>query len=433
MKKLFKIGADDVAAFHRCVCNEYDSIVNRHVVKQLSCGEQEIVAMIEVAEEIITRLRHMGLQRLTKDEVIFSRPARMKKRYRNVRDKELVNKIGKSFIKFEKHPIKHTEAIPRLIQYRSSEYTLSLARYTIVMEEAIKFKDTFSLENNGGFPFVSKGLNALQKGKILRRMWDNFKNPVAHLIDHSKFDSMVNEFHQLLERYMMVKIFDCDTLDWLYSFQSDNKFISQNGIKYTFPFRRCSGDANTSLGNSLINYCILRACYPKSYIIVDGDDSVVFTEAGVESRFDFTKCGMNTKHEVTDLFEQVEFCQSRPVKTRIGWVMCRNPTRAISRMNVRLGQCKDMKDFLWTVGIGEGLASSFMPIISSFAKRFRSLGFGGRFKPWELDYRIKIDRFTNRFEYPCPETRASFAIAWGISVDEQHAIENRLARAVLYT
>lgn len=436
MGSILSIGLTPQSGFHRCVCNEYDAITKRHVVEQQPCSIKAMHGMVNVAESLITLLRGYALGPLSVDQVIATRPARMRKRYENVKYNTIRKSIGKSFIKFEKHDFTKWElgdsSVPRLIQYMSSEYTLALARYTVVMEDMIKFTDKFGLRENQGFTFVSKGLNAQQKATLLRSMWDRFERPVAHLIDHSRFDSMWNEFHHLLERYIMVKSFGDDKkLDWLYSFQQWNKYISQNGIKYTFPYRRPSGVPNTGLGNCLGNYCILKACYPASIIIVDGDDAVVFTEHGTTNIIPFSDCGMITKHEVTDVFEHIEYCQSRPVETRVGWVMCRNPMRAISRMNVRLGQFVLMKDYLWTVGIGEGLASAHMPIISVMAKQFRKHGQGGRFKPFQLDYRIRTDRFSSRFDMPDELSRSSFAIAWGINVDEQLAYERRLASSVL--
>lgn len=432
MHLLLKFGTDLVSSFHRCVCNEFNSITKRHVVQQLPVGTEAALRMLKVARDIINRLQCEGLMRKSKLQVISSRPQRMRKRYMNVIRNDLRKGRGKSFIKFEKHPSTKLDAVPRLIQYRSSEYTLCLARYTTVMEEAIKFRNDWSMDANKGMPIISKGMNAHEKGQALFNMWNSCKNPVAHLIDHSKFDSMVSEAHHMIERFIMCNVFKDDLVDYLYGFQAYNRFVSQNGIRYEFPYRRCSGDANTSLGNSLINYCILRSVFPEAVIIVDGDDSVVVTEKGIQPNMDFKQFGMKTKHEIVDIFEHVEFCQSRPVMTPIGWVMCRNPLRAISRMNIRLGRNDNLKDYLWTVGIGEGLSSAYMPILTAISKRFRDLGKGGRFKPWELDYRIKIDRFSNRFEMPTSEVRASFAIAWGINVDEQISLESAFAAAVLY-
>jgi len=431
MAELFSIGLDKQTSYHRCILNEIDSIMNRHIVEQKPCTDKAFVAMSNVAMTMVEFFKKEDLSRFSRSMVVATRPGRMKKRYNNVMSNVIGKMLGKAFIKFEKQAL-DKDTVPRLIQYRSSEYTLSLARYTIVMENFIKTRHLYCFDHNRGFPFVSKGLDAHARAEMLYKMWNCYKRPRAHLIDHSKFDSMVNQFHQMIERYIMVESFKgCKTLDWLYSQQVDNRFITQNGVRYNFPFRRCSGDANTSLGNSLINYCILKSCYPNGVIVVDGDDSVVITEDGDESLFDFSDFGMNTKHESAVVFEHVEFCQSRPVQTPIGWVMCRNPIRAISRMNVRLGPGPNMKDYFWTVGIGEGLCSSYMPIITSMARRFREAGKGGRFRPWELDYRIKVDRFTNKFCYPDNQTRASFAIAWGLCPAEQCVIEERLASMVL--
>jgi len=430
MQEILRIGVSKVVSFHRCAMNEYNSIVNRHVKTQLPCTEAATKLMFNSINSLLYAMRFVDLSPMTIGSVIESRPQRMRKRYKNVMSQSPDPGMGKSFIKFEKLEDKDN-LIPRLIQYRSSAYTLQLARYTIVVEKALSMADQFY--HNGGFPIIAKGKNAAERGSLLYEMWGMSGAKTAHLYDHSKFDSMVNETHWELEQYVMGKLFNSKKLMWLYSKQQCNKFLSQCGIKYQFPYRRCSGDANTSVGNSLINYAILRAQHPKGLILVDGDDSVVFDNSQAITKFeDF---GMVTKHETVNDFQKVEFCQSRPVLTPVGWVMCRNPLRAISRMNVRLGPAIKQRDWFWTVGVGEGLTSAYMPIISYMAKRFRKLGAGGKVSMWLLDngerYRLRTSMFLNKFELPNDSTRASFAAAWDIEPDLQRVYEQAIMTVVL--
>jgi len=283
---------------------------------------------------------------------------------------------------------------------------------------------------NGGFPFVVKGLNARGRATRLRNIYDSLVRPEIWLVDHSKFDSMVNMDLLRLEHEVYRRCYrKCDNLEYLLSKQYHNKFVTQNGIKYTFEARRCSGDANTSLGNSIINYLILRCAFPSATIVVDGDDSVVFQEAGSQKNLNFCDMGMETKYECVSEFQQIEFCQSRPVMTPMGWVMCKNPIRALSRMNIKLGIPDE--SFFKTVGVGEGLISSYMPMLSYAAARFRLAGGNGKFKPHHLDYYTRIMMWDSKFNYPTDEVRASFARAWNISVPEQYMYERMIARGVV--
>lgn len=439
MTTCFKIGLGDITSFHRCSSCEYNSITKRHVVPQIPCEDYAVRAMYESSWAIIEAIKVLGITAWSRAEVVATRPARMKKRYNNILHNDIHPGLGKAFIKFEKKELDDfygfKECIPRMIQYRGSSYTLELARFTVPMEKALtRLGKDCMFEQNYNFPFIAKGLNPLERGRLLHRMWNKFVHPVAHLIDHSTFDSMVNKYHHALEKHVMIQCFPNKVLSWLYSQQVHNKFVTQNGIKYEFTYRRCSGDANTSLGNSLINYCILRACYPDAIILVDGDDSVVITE-GDRLVPKFSDYGMKTKYDKTSEFQHIEFCQSRPVETPLGWVMCRNPIRAIRRMNIRLGKQPNLRSWFRTVGIGEGLCSAYMPIISIFAKRFRKAGEGGKFSPWMLEagerYRMVTSMYSRTFFYPTDEVRASFAIAWGILPDEQREIEQKLGAAVL--
>lgn len=439
MHVLFDIGDQDQYAFHRCASNEYNSIVQRHVVPQIPCTQQCFEEMLDVALQVGSAMRKISGIPMSHEQVIQSRPPRMRKRYTAALLNPHSSRLGKSFLKFELTRLfdgdstkAEDEIIARLIQFFNSTYTLNLARYTIPAELALK---SIHLEHhwNYGLPITAKGLNYHQRAQVLWDAWNQFNEPVAHLIDHSKFDSMVNYQHYCVEVAAMMACFDSEKLLSLYQMQESNKFVTQGGIKYSFPFRRCSGVPNTSLGNSIINYCILRICYPNAAIIVDGDDSVVITSGYVASRYDFKDCGMNTKYSYTRIFEHIEFCQSRPVMTPIGYVMCRNPFRAINRMKVRLGKNVDIGSWLWTVGIGEGLCNGYMPILSYFCKRMRELGRARRhkFKPWTLEYRTLSMSYMRSFAYPTDESRGSFALAWGIDVPTQYALEKYVSKMVL--
>jgi len=130
MQEILRIGVSKVVSFHRCAMNEYNSIVNRHVKTQLPCTEAATKLMFNSINSLLYDMRFVDLSPMTIGSVIESRPQRMRKRYKNVMSQSPDPGMGKSFIKFEKLEDKDN-LIPRLIQYRSSAYTLQLARYTI--------------------------------------------------------------------------------------------------------------------------------------------------------------------------------------------------------------------------------------------------------------------------------------------------------------
>jgi hypothetical protein len=261
-------------------------------------------------------------------------------------------------------------------------------------------------------------------------MYEHYNMPYVYLIDHSKFDSRVNKDLLELEHWFYLKVFPDTWLKRLLKYQIHNKGRTRNGLKYQCVARRMSGDANTALGNCLINYAILRYKFGQDAIIyLDGDDSVVFMPHIVHN-LDFTDTGMVSKVKVVRHFQEIEFCQSQPVQTSLGWLMCREPMRALNRALWKLGPVpKDLKDYLATIGIGEGLCSPEMPIISILSKIYCS--FGGRYKVHHSQYRPEIMACTKEFLLPTGSSRVSFVSAFGIDPLVQKLIEQEILDTVL--
>jgi len=65
-----------------------------------------------------------------------------------------------------------------------------------------------------------------------------------------------------------------------------NKCQNRNGDRYKIVGTRMSGDVDTSLGNSLINYAILKEAISifkvKGDVIVNGDDSIIFLNEPIQ-------------------------------------------------------------------------------------------------------------------------------------------------------
>lgn len=407
-----------------CVQNEYHSLVNRHLVELLPTDPEFLEKCRNVLKPISELIQ---VEKMSNSELISSRPPRMRKRYRKALTLDLkdVHSWVNLFIKFEKKD-DPTKA-PRAIQYRATPYTARLAKYIIPIEKNL-YKTFPSL--NHGFRFVAKGLNAIDRAEILYEMFNWYHKPIVYLIDHSKFDSRVNKDLLQMEHEFYLNCFKGDRwLKFLLKQQVHNKGRSRNGLKYSCTARRMSGDANTALGNCLINYAILRAKFgDEAIIFLDGDDSVVFMPRYVD--VDFSDTGMVSKVSTVNEFEDIDFCQSNPVWTGQRWVMCRNPIRALSRALYKVGTKPfNWMDYLATIGIGEGLCSPSMPITSILAKKFRS--YGGEFKWYFSEYRLGTQKCSKTFEYPNVHSRVSFAQAFDIDPNMQKLIEREILAAVL--
>lgn len=413
-----------VCAWQSCSSNEYDSLVRRHLVEmpEFTCRAE----LEEILHRILSALPLIGA--MTWERLIASRPNRMRKRYARVEGMEVTDTsaVVKMFVKYE---LMHDESkAPRAIQYRSSVYTANLARYLIPIEHAFY---ELQPEDNLGYRFAAKGRNALQRGEDLRVMFEHYSEPVIYLADHSKFDSCVSKDHLELEHALYQHCNGSRFLRYLLQRQLRNIGYTGGGIKYKCLGRRMSGDANTALGNTIINYLVLRRMFGSEAIIyVDGDDSVVFMPRLINPNICGT--GFNTKIEIVSDYQEIEFCQSKPVLTTHGWVMCKNPLRAVARASMRCGNQKlDMRDYMFTIGVGEGYASSQMPILSALGHRYRLAGQKGKYRHVLLPYALKIARWAEKVERPTAVSRKSFAITFGIDEPLQLWYERQIMAMVL--
>lgn len=362
--------------------------------------------------------------------------------YQSAADSLLVTGVEKkdsflsSFVKAEKiNFTAKTDPAPRLIQPRSPRYNVSVGVYIKPIEH-----DVYNAINGVfGAPVVAKGLNAFQRGLLLRDAWDRMDDPVAVFLDASRFDQHVSEEALRWEHSVYCYAYDNDpTLQRLLSWQLRNKgFIRDpdGDIKYRTIGTRCSGDMNTALGNVLIMCALmwtyLREVAPGSQLVNDGDDCVVLVERRLVDRvkstyFDWFKSyGFKMKWEGhTDVFEQIEFCQSQPVFDGHRWRMVRDPrisldkdvlcTRPLDTEKEWRLQMQAMSD------CGLALAGD-LPVLGAFYNIFDV----GETTPRQLE--TGMDYLARGLEgkrsSPTAEARDSFFAAFGITPDEQVALE----------
>lgn len=359
----------------------------------------------------------------------------------------------KVFVKYEKTDrTTKSDPVPRVISPRNPKFNIALGRYLRPMEERI-FK---ALGKLFGHPTVMKGMDTDKTARILREKWDRFNKPVAIGLDASRFDQHVSLDALKLEHSIYL---DClplkkhkKKLSNILRHQLINRcrgFVADGKVEYTIEGTRMSGDMNTSLGN-----CILMCLMIHQYALdrgVDvqlannGDDCVVFLEQRDLAKFSdglfdwFLAMGFNMAIEdpVYD-FEQIEFCQTRPVFDGRIYTMSRNPITAIAKDSVFLkGQDYAKLIPLWMDAVGTGgiALAGGLPIFNSFYSMLRRSGNrayknargkevcldSDEILPWYMrETSMSGRRTSNR---PSPEARASFYTAWGVTPDEQICLE----------
>nr|QZZ63389.1 hypothetical protein [Leuven Tombus-like virus 5] len=368
--------------FQSCSSNEFRGMKNRHVIEQLGCNTQFVLW----SKKFLATLELPSVTPMSEEELIESRPARMKKRYTAGLavpfDKKHHTRVS-CFIKNEKMDVSKPK--PRCINFRNSIFTANLAKWTVPIEKLLSH---FELKDNGGVPFMSKGRNAIELGRMLHNAYQVASKRYIHLVDHSAYDGSITVDHIRIEESWYHKMCTNKELSDLIKLQRLNKITSRNGVKAKCKGVRMSGDANTSLGNSVINYVMLRYQYPDAVIIVNGDDSVIYSDQE-KPRFEWSEVGMVSKTSVVTEFIDLEYCQSKPVFTEAGWVMMRDPFRTMSRMAYRLTAGKD-SDWFHTLGVGELHSNPYDPFMQAMANGFLKRGKNGRYRRHLVEYRHNV-------------------------------------------
>lgn len=129
-----------------------------------------------------------------------------------------------------------------------------------------------------------------------------------------------------------------------------------------------SGDVDTSLGNSLINYAllsgILHECGVHVFdIIVNGDDSVIFSNVPIPTEKFIKiakKYNMESKAQPsTDNIHTTEFCRTKYVIKPDGTpTMFYNPERAIKIFGMHYRHTEDDDSFLYQTAYANSIMQS---------------------------------------------------------------------------
>jgi hypothetical protein len=353
-----------------------------------------------------------------------------------VTDVTRVDSFLSSFVKAEK--INFTakdDPAPRLIQPRNPRYNVAVGVYLKPIEHQVYH----AINSVFGTPVVAKGLNTFERGQMIRSAWDDMHDPVAVFMDASRFDQHVSRDALLWEHSVYLWIYDNDPeLRRLLGWQLNNKgFIrdADGTVKYRTDGTRCSGDMNTAMGNVLL-MCGLMWAYleehaPGYRLVNDGDDCVVMIERRYLERVRdthftwFRERGFKMKWEgETDEFELIEFCQSQPVFDGSRWRMVRDPritvdkdnlcTRSLNNLREWQEQCQSIAD------CGLALAGD-LPVLGAYYSMYDQGIRQERKLETGMDYLAR--NLTGKRKPPTPQARDSFFAAFGITPDEQEALE----------
>jgi hypothetical protein len=188
---------------------------------------------------------------------------------------------------------------------------------------------------------------------------------------------------------------------------------------------------------SVYSWCVKQGI-KKFRLANNGDDCMVMLEASDEAKFRaglidyYRELGFTMKVEDTvhDL-EKVEFCQTRPILVGSEYRMVRNLHTSMSKDLHSLNDlASEAARTQWVDAVGKGgrVMNDGVPVLKEFFKQFPT----GAAVSDKSDlaeslrekWRYKFSR-EGKFEDidPTPESRYSFWLAFGLTPDEQIALE----------
>lgn len=419
---------------------EHRTLCNRHLFKTPDANKGSkawagFVKSIKGLSKVIGRC-----PRAKVSEVVGNRSSMKRKRFGGgmekycrygvrVQDSYLTEMQKLEFYQEDKIPLKED----RGIQFRSPCYNAALARHLHHVEHRAYSR----LRNVDGTPMIAKGRSPLERGILLASMAEQFNDAWFVLMDHSRFDAHVNPDLLFQEHllYLRARGYNKE-LKMLLKWQKKGIGFSHGGIVYRINAKRCSGDLNTGLGNSLLNLAMILSWLAsmgirKYRILLDGDDSVVILEKEDIDKTSTIKdhmlqLGMVTEVEIVNDIQKAEFCQSRVCFGALGPIMVRNPYKVLDVLtkSPRWLDDKQARGVLAASSLGELMQAPGVPVISIAAAALLTLSASvPRFTTPDAYERFLVYK-TGTITPVVDETmRVSFAEAWGIEVQEQYALE----------
>lgn len=362
----------------------------------------------------------------------------------------------KMFVKMEAYKFDEEKPYPdcRAIQFRSFEYTLQLA--SIIRRAEHKMYLAKDIPGFGLGRHFGKNLCPRSLARELRRAYDSIPGCKVVLLDVSRFDAHVSKpIMKRVEHVFWNNACDHPQLSELLRWKLDNEGSARSGddrVKYKVRGGRMSGDADTGASNCVQVACALAslakvAKITKFAMNVNGDDSVFLFEGELSDEqiiAHFDKLGMEVKIEGRPgSFEEIDYCQARPVLVAGDWVMIRNPAKVMTKVGMthkRQGVSNYLKR-VYTTCLGELALARGTPVIQPYLERLLLLTYSQMNRrsakrpilgqaiseSYRLSGWLPSDWKSGRTIPISSETRKSFANAFGISVTEQIRLEGEIS------
>lgn len=342
---------------------------------------------------------------------------------------------------------------PRCILFRTYEYCLELSSYLLPIAGRL---NAWKGPERGvcRTRVIAKELNSRQRGALLVKKMEEFVKPRVVSIDCEAFDSHVAPEMLEVEHDFYVSVCGGDKrLAKLLKWQLVNKGKSMGRHSFTIDGRRCSGDANTALGNCLLMTlqvveCFRRLRIKKWDMLDDGDDCLLIVELEDLDRLErgLGRIFRTFGHEVvvekaSSIPEEVMTCRCKVLHCNDGWRMVKDWRQVLAATFTSHRHYQEPKGGLRILkGILHASALDYagVPILGVvFLRAYESLmsikEISVRWND-EMIYRVQAEgldlREVPKYQEPGGGVRESFGLAYDTSPEAQLVLEATLVRRV---
>lgn len=354
--------------------------------------------------------------------------------------------VIKAFVKDEKMKV---GKVPRLIRPMSARANARLGVYVYPAEKAVYACLNSIAASNGGsrLPSVTKGLNAFQLGELCAKKWARFRDPVALVLDCSRFDQhtskyALRELARQLKSMLYLTRSEESELDRLLRAQEETRIVARTAeckLSCRVEGQLSSGVMNTSVYGVLMMFQMVQSVASRMgiryEILCAGDDTNIIMErrhVGVFERSivqqgDRLGYDIRVDERCEDL-EKMTFCRMRPVYDGERWRMVRLLNEALNRDTLTtkpidtVGAFDTQRHSISLCGLA---LTNGLPMMQDF---YLALGRGAEGAKVDNDKSYSGMKVMARGLSPetreiSVEARVSFWKAFGVTPDEQYRKE----------
>lgn len=327
---------------------------------------------------------------MSRDTTVAAFHGPKRRRYEQARDLILrdglhrCDSVLSAFCKFSK--IKVGEHA-RIISPRNPKWNLELARYVKHLEHKLYrsiHKVFMEFSRGRSRATIMKGLDVDAMAYELRCKWDGYDDPVAVTLDVSKLDACLQIAATKYEHSFYTGVHPrSHGLRWMLRCMQKHHIVARcpdGQVIVKCPGRKASGDVTTAMGDIIVVMAIYFDLFTKLPFSVDiadmGDDACCIMERSDLDQFlqrvvvAFREAGFIIKVENTaHMFEEIVFCQQRPILVSNGWRMVREPKVVVSKDVMCLLHCpveKTYRKWLGAVALAGRHLCDGVPVLAAF-------------------------------------------------------------------